>query len=75
MFDCSVFQGNASDGAALTVGHKKAVPGIATADGQSGWLSKTSLVWVRIVPVFLVTTPSKPDTGSSREEAGKKKTG
>lgn len=60
----AVLERDGSHGAALTVGHEQAAPGLLWGQGQPRGLGKPCLVWVSIVPVLLIPAPSKAKTHS-----------
>lgn len=64
VFHCSVFQRDGSHGAALTVRHKKAVPWLFRSQRETWGLCKACLMWVCIVPVLFISTPSKSKADS-----------
>lgn len=59
-----VLERDGSHGAALAVGHEQAVPGLLRGQGEPRGLGKPCLVWVSVVPVLLIPTPSKAKADS-----------
>lgn len=60
----AVLERDGSHGAALAVGHEEAVPGLLWGQGEPRGLGKPCLVWVSVVPVLLIPTPSKAKADS-----------
>lgn len=64
VFHCSVFQRDGSHGAALAIRYKKAVPWFLSSQRKTRRLRKACLVWVCVVSVLFVPTPSESKADS-----------
>lgn len=62
MFDSSITQRKAADGAALAVSDEKATPLLFGSGGQTRWLSQASFMRVCVISVLLISTSSKAHT-------------
>lgn len=60
----AVAQRDRPHGAALTVGHEQAAPGVPRGQGEARRLGKARLVRVCVISVLFVSTASEPEAGS-----------
>lgn len=64
MFDCSILQRKATNGAALTVSDKETLPVLCRGKSQAWRLGQTRFMRIRIISVLLIPTARKAHTCS-----------